>query len=44
MSQAQMQEPNVSFKTPLDSDIKCMKLLACFLALCLENQFKMNDI
>lgn len=39
-----MQVPNVSFETLLDSDIKNMKLLVSFLALHLENQFKMNDI
>lgn len=39
-----MQVPNVSSETFLDSDIKSIKLLVCFLALCLENQFKMNDI
>lgn len=39
-----MQVPNVSSETLLDSDIKYIKLLVCFLALRLENQFKMNDI
>ena len=39
-----MQVPNISSETLLDSDIKYIKLLAHFLALFLESQFKMNDI
>ena len=39
-----MQVPNISSETLLDSDTKYVKLLVCFLALCLKNQFKMNDI